>query len=113
VTISQALPALDRLCTQLDGRKRMRDGARTTVGALADAEPLRPLPVPFPAAFAVERTVGNQALVPLRGNRYSIPPGHSGQQVVVRHSSARPPGTSWTATALCWATTCASPTGPG
>ena len=37
VTISQAQAALDRLCTKLDGRKRMRDGARTTVGALAEA----------------------------------------------------------------------------
>ena len=70
---------------KLDGRKRVRDGARTTVGALADAEPLRAMPAPFPAVLAVERMVSNQALVPFRGNRYSIPPGHTGEQVVVRH----------------------------
>jgi transposase len=85
VTIGQAQAGLDRLCTKLDGRKRVRDGARTTVGALADAEPLRAMPAPFPAVLEAERRVGNQALVPFRGNRYSIPPGRAGQQVVVRH----------------------------
>jgi transposase len=85
VTVAAAQAGLDRLCVKLDGRKRVRDGARTTVGALADAEPLRAMPAPFPAVLAVERMVSNQALVPFRGNRYSIPPGHAGEQVVVRH----------------------------
>jgi transposase len=85
VTVAAAQAGLDRLCVKLDGRRRVRDGARTTVGALADAEPLRAMPAPFPAMLAVERTVSNQALVPFRGNRYSIPPGHAGEQVVVRH----------------------------
>ncbi|MBO0841041.1 MAG: hypothetical protein J2O49_09505, partial [Sciscionella sp.] len=70
---------------KLDGRRRMRDGVRTTVGELADAEPLRALPAPFPAVIDVERMVSNQALVGFRGNRYSVPPGHAGQQVAVRH----------------------------
>jgi transposase len=85
VTVAAAQASLDRLCLRLDGRKRVRDGARTTVGALADAEPLRAMPAAFPAVVEVERAVGNQALVSFRGNRYSIPPGHAGQQVTVRH----------------------------
>jgi transcriptional regulator with XRE-family HTH domain len=85
VTATAAQASLDRLCIKLDGRRRMRDGVRTTVGELADAEPLRPLPAPFPAVIDVERTISNQALVAFRGNTYSVPPGHVGQQVAVRH----------------------------
>nr|WP_313885967.1 hypothetical protein [Fodinicola feengrottensis] len=49
-TPAQAQALLDRLTARLDTRKRMLDGAPTTVGALADAEPLRPPPgVVFPA----------------------------------------------------------------
>jgi hypothetical protein len=58
---------------------------RTTVGELADAEPLRPLPAPFPAMIEVERTVSNQAQIAFRGNKYSLVPGHSGEVVAVRH----------------------------
>jgi hypothetical protein len=85
VTVAQAQAGLDRLCVKLDGRKRMRDRERTTVGALADAEPLRAMPGPFPAIIDVERTISGQALVPFRGNKYSVPPGHGGQLVAVRH----------------------------
>jgi hypothetical protein len=85
VTIAQAQARLDRLCVQLDSRKRVRDGQRITVGELADAEPLRTMPAPFAAVLQVERTVSNQALVAFRGNRYSIPPGHAGAMVLVRH----------------------------
>ena len=58
---------------------------RTTVGELADAEPLRPVPAPFPAVIEVERTVSNQAQIAFRGNRYSLVPGHAGEVVAVRH----------------------------
>jgi transposase len=85
VTVAAAQASLDRLCGKLDGRKRVRDGVRTTVGELADAEPLRAIPAPFPAVIEVERTVCNQALIGFRGNTYSVPPGHAGQVVVVRH----------------------------
>jgi hypothetical protein len=71
ITLAGAQAGLDRLCVKLDARKRMRDGEPTTVGALADAEPLRPPPAPFPAMLDVERTVKDQALVPFRGNLYS------------------------------------------
>jgi transposase len=85
VTISQAQASLDRLCVKLDGRKRMRDGERTSVGVLADAEPLRAMPAPFPAIIEVERTVSNQAQLSFRGNKYSVPPGHAGEVVAVQH----------------------------
>ena len=86
VTLVQAQTGVDAVSARLDGRKRHRDGQRTTVGALADAEPLHPLPlVPFPAELVVDRTVSPQALVEFGGNYYSVPPGMPGAQVRVRH----------------------------
>jgi hypothetical protein len=38
VTVAAAQASLDRLCIRFDGRKRVRDGVRTTVGELADAD---------------------------------------------------------------------------
>ena len=57
-------------------------------GRGADGRPSRcaPLPaVPFPAVIEDERDVSAQALVSWHGNSYSVPPGHGGQQVTVRH----------------------------
>jgi transposase len=84
-TLSSAQASLDAVCARLDGRCRMRDGKPTTVGALAEAEPLRPAPAVFPATVEVARQVRTQALVAFRGNRYSVPPGHAGATVLVRH----------------------------
>ena len=86
VTVAAAQASLDRTCVRFDGRARKRDGVRTTVGELADAEPLRAMPAPFPAVIDVERTVSNQAQIAFRGNRYSLLPGHSGEVVAVRHT---------------------------
>lgn len=70
----------------MDGRRRVRDGQRTTVGELAGAERLRPAPlVVFPAEFDQLRQVSPQALVAFRGNSYSVPLGLGGAQVHVRH----------------------------
>ncbi len=85
VTQDQAQAALDRLCVRLDGRKRVHDGITTTVGALADAEGLRPVPAQYPAMLEVWRTVSNQARISFRGNSYSVPPGHTGRRLLVRH----------------------------
>jgi hypothetical protein len=85
VTVAAAQAGVDRICVRFDARKRVRDGVRTTVGALADAEPLRAMPAPFPAVLELERTVTNQAQIAFRGNAYSLLPGHSGQVVSVRH----------------------------
>lgn len=83
-TVPAAQASLDRLTGRLDERARIRDGVRTTVGALAAAEPLRAVPAPYPAIIEVERAVRDQALVGFRGNFYSVPPGHAGELVVVR-----------------------------
>jgi transposase len=84
---AQAQARLDGWCARKgDARRRVRDGERTTVGALLAAEPLAPLPqVPFPAVLEDERVVSAQALVAWHGNSYSVPPGHGGQRVTVRH----------------------------
>jgi hypothetical protein len=84
VTVAAAQASLDRICVSFDARTRTRDGVRTTVGELADAEPLRPVPAQFPTMLEVERTVTNQAQIAFRGNKYSLLPGHSGELVTVR-----------------------------
>jgi transposase len=85
VSVAAAQLSLDRLCARLDRRLRIREGMRTSVGALADGEPLRAMPAPFPAVIEVERVVKDQALIAFRGNRYSLPPGHAGELVRIRH----------------------------
>jgi len=84
---AQAQARLDAWCARAgDARIRVRDGAKVTVGELAAAEPLAPLPaIPFPAVIEDTRVVSAQALVSWHGNFYSVPPGHGGQQVTVRH----------------------------
>jgi hypothetical protein len=86
VTIAEAQAGLDRLTVTMDGRRRVRDGERTTVEALAAAEHLHPAPLmAFPAELDVTRVVTAQALISFRGNQYSVPPGLGGAQVQVRH----------------------------
>ena len=70
-----------------DARERRTAArGRTTVGELADAEPLLALPpLPFPATVIVERVVAADATVAFRGNRYSVPPGLPGVTVSLRH----------------------------
>jgi transposase len=84
---AQAQADLDRFCVRVgDARPRRVEGARTTVGALAAGEGLRPVPTgPYPAVLAVERQVSDQALVAFRGNSYSIGPGRAGTTVIVCH----------------------------
>ena len=80
--------SLDHFCATIgDARERRTpDGGRTTVGTLAETEPLRALPwAPYPATISVERTVADNATVAFRGNRYSTPPGLSGVVLEVRH----------------------------
>jgi transposase len=80
--------SLDRfLETTGDARmRRAADGTKTSVGALADAEPLLALPtLPYPATVSVERVVADNATVSFRGNRYSVPPGLTGATLSVRH----------------------------
>jgi transposase len=82
---------VDAVAAQMDGRRRRVDGIATTVGALADAEPLAKVPsLPFPAVTEVTRTVLAQGMVPFEGNFYSVPPGMPGRQVTVRHRLGSP-----------------------
>jgi DNA replication protein DnaC len=87
VSPAQAQARLDAWCRRTgDARRRVRGGERTTVGALMAGEPLAPLPaIPFPVVLEDVRVVSVQALVAWHGNSYSVPPGHGGQKVSVRH----------------------------
>jgi transposase len=85
-TITAAQASLDQLCARLDGRKRVRDGQRTTVGELAAAEALRPAPAAaYPAEVREQRKVTAQGLVSWRGNEHSVPPGMPGAVITVIH----------------------------
>jgi hypothetical protein len=98
-TMAEAQGSLDRFCATVgDARPRplarLGDAAgdgppatrRPTVGELADAEPLLALPAaPYPATVEVGRLVGADATVGFRGNRYSVPPGLTGTELILRH----------------------------
>jgi len=82
-TMAAAQASLDRFCaTTADARPR----AGSNVGALADAEPLLPLPpAPYPATLELARRVGLDATITFRGNAYSVPHGLAGATVTLRH----------------------------
>jgi len=88
VTVEAAQASLDAWCATR-GDLRMRPGrpggagAKVSVATLAEAEPLAPIPAPYPAELTVERTVSAQALVCFRGNFYSVPPELAGTAVTV------------------------------
>ena len=87
-TPEEAQVSLDRfLAGPADARERRTDtGERTTVGAMADAEPLLTLPAAvFPATIEVTRVVAANATVAFRGNRYSVPPGLTDTELTLRH----------------------------
>ncbi len=79
---AEAQASADRWCVEVaDARER----GGSTVGALADAEPLLTLPeTPYPAEVLEVRTVAANALISLWGNRYSVPPGLVGAHVQIR-----------------------------
>lgn len=88
VTPQEAQLSLDRfLAGPGDAReRRSATGAKTIVGALADAEPLLVLPaLAFPATIEVARVVATNATVAFRGNRYSVPPGLTDVTLSLRH----------------------------
>jgi len=84
LTVEEAQARLGKWCTTRgDTRMRATADGRSTVATVAAAEPLTPLPAPFPATLAVQRVVSAQALVSFRGNRYSVPPQLHGAIVTV------------------------------
>jgi hypothetical protein len=85
--------SLDVFCATTGDERERRgpNGERTTVGELADNEPLLALPPgPFPATTEVSRIVADNASVAFCGNRYSVPPGLSGTTLEVRHRLSSP-----------------------
>ena len=80
--LASAQDSLDRFCVAVgDSRRR----GESTVGELADTEPLLELPLmPYPAEGTLYRRVASNGLVSVWGNRYSVPPGVIGTQVTVR-----------------------------
>jgi len=80
-TLAQAQDSLDGFSQRIgDARRR----AGNTVGELADAEPLLPLPpMPYPAEGTLVRKVAANGLVSVWGNRYSVTPGVIGTEVSV------------------------------
>ncbi|MHB1930685.1 MAG: terminase gpP N-terminus-related DNA-binding protein [Acidimicrobiales bacterium] len=67
--------------THEEGRPRW-----PSVGELAGAEELMALPAaPYPATIEVHRFADDKASVAFRGNRYSVPPGMGGVDLVLRH----------------------------
>lgn len=85
---AEAQASLERFCVRT-ADARPRDGS--SVGELADAEPLLELPaVPYPAEVIEVRTVAANALVSLWGNRYSVPPGLVGGHVQIRWRLGEP-----------------------
>ncbi len=81
-TLSEAQDSLDHFSQTVgDARRRAGD----TVGELADAEPLLPLPaMPYPAEGVLVRKVAANGLVSVWGNQYSVPPGVIRTEVSVR-----------------------------
>jgi hypothetical protein len=80
-TPEQAQASLDRFCERVAD---LRPRGHATVGVLAAAERLRPVPPqPYHAEVQAPRTVSWGALVSFEGNRYSVPPIFVDSQVVV------------------------------
>ncbi|PKV76719.1 Mu transposase domain-containing protein [Nocardia fluminea] len=112
VTAAQA--SLDRLSQRLDGRRRVRDGQRTTVGELAESEPLHPVPATaYPAELREPRKVTAQGLVSWRGNEYSVPPGLPGAVVTVIHRLGSETISITTESGAVVAAHCRAPDGAG
>jgi transposase len=87
ITVEAAQASVDRFA-QMRGDTRIRATAdgRSSVAVVAQAEPLTPAPaLPYPVIVAETRTASRQALVPYRGNRYSVPPELAAAQVTVSH----------------------------
>jgi len=84
VTVEGAQVLLDAWCSKRgDTRLRATADGKSSVATVAGAEPLTPVPAPFPAVLVVARIVSAQALVSFRGNRYSVPPQLHGATVSV------------------------------
>jgi transposase len=81
-SLAEAQASLDSFCVRVADARQRGDA---TVGELAEREPLLALPEhPYPAMVTERRVVAANALVSVWGNRYSVPPGLVGTEVIVR-----------------------------
>jgi hypothetical protein len=86
-TVEQAQASVDRFASvRGDTRIRATADGRSSVATIAATEPLAPPPtLAYPVIVSEHRRASRQALVPYRGNRYSVPPELAAAQVVVSH----------------------------
>jgi len=87
VSIEEAQARLDTWCARRgDARVRSTEAGKTTVGALAAAELLRPVPAPFPATLSVERTVSahRSVVLNLDGDSYRLRAHHAANDTLRR-----------------------------
>jgi transposase len=81
-TTAEAQTSMDRWSVEIADRRSRSD--RMTVGQIGTSEPLRGLPaLAYPAVITVTRKASRSALVAFDGNRYSVPPAHTGRTVTV------------------------------
>jgi transposase len=86
--LADAQGDLDRFCATTGDSRRRGEG---TVADMAAAERLLELPaLPFPAVTQDHRIVASNALVPVDGNHYSVPPEHIGTEVLTRYRLGNP-----------------------
>jgi hypothetical protein len=100
-SIIEAQASVDRFCVEIADARRRGD---STVGELADGEPLMALPAAaFPVEVVLDRKVAANALVSVWGNRYSVPPGLVGGDVQIRwrHGTASIDITTPAGTIVC------------
>ncbi|HYV01469.1 MAG TPA: helix-turn-helix domain-containing protein, partial [Actinomycetota bacterium] len=87
-TPEQAQASLDRFCDRVAD---LRPRGHATVGILAAAERLRPVPrMPYHAEVQTSRKVSWGALVSFEGNRYSVPPAFVDATVIVSYRLGEP-----------------------
>jgi transposase len=78
---AEAQESLDRWSVAVADQRPRAGG---TVGEIGATEPLRALPaLAYPAVITVTRQASRSALVPVDGNRYSVPPAQAERTVTV------------------------------
>lgn len=81
-SLAEAQQTLDGFCVSAGDTRRR---GNSTVGELANSEPLLDLPsLPYPAEGTLIRKVAANGLVSMWGNQYSTPPGVIDTEVTVR-----------------------------
>lgn len=84
-TFEQAQTSIAGFAAGQDARERRTPEGKTTCEAMAANENLDPLAAPYPVILTEERIATRQALVPWRGNYYSVPPELAAAKVTVSH----------------------------